>query len=88
VSLRTAYGNLNVPTAELRCIRRGDRLSSDEQQAFAKALKDLDSDDFSVRQAAHARILALGISVCGALREALPAPRRSARPDRNGPEEG
>lgn len=79
VTLRTAYGALNVPTTELRCVRRGDRLSSDEQQAFTKALKDLDSDDFSVRQAAHARILALGISVCGALREALPGASTEVR---------
>jgi hypothetical protein len=79
VVLRTAYGNLNVPTTELRNIRRGDRLSSEEQQVFSQALKDLDSDDFSVRQAAHAKIVALGIPACGALKDALPGASTEAR---------
>jgi hypothetical protein len=79
VTLRTAYGNLSIPTTELRCVRRGDRLSPEEQQVFTQALKELDSDDFAVRQAAQNKIVALGLVACSALKEALPNASTEAR---------
>jgi hypothetical protein len=79
VTLRTAYGNLSIPTTELRCVRRGDRLSPEEQQVFTQALKELDSDDFAARQAAQNKIVALGLVACSALKEALPNASTEAR---------
>jgi hypothetical protein len=79
VALRTAYGVLNVPVAALRCIRRGERLSAEEQEVLDRHLKGLGADDFTVRQEAQNKIAALGASARSALKESLSSASAEAR---------
>jgi hypothetical protein len=58
--LDTPFGQLTIPVEQIRALQFGDRLSGEDQKHIAALIKDLDSDDFQVRQASQARLEAFG----------------------------
>lgn len=56
----TAYGTLTVPVGELRRFQRGDRLSKEEVDGIAQAIKALDDEDFEKREGAQTQLVSMG----------------------------
>lgn len=56
----TKYGRLTVPTADVRRIDFGFRLTADVQQKLDESLKHLVSDNFQLREAAAKHLTGLG----------------------------
>jgi hypothetical protein len=60
LEVQTKYGKLTVPTTDVRRIEFGLHMSEDISRRVDEALRDLDSNDFQVREDAGKKLVALG----------------------------
>jgi hypothetical protein len=70
-TVKTDYGDLKVPVSEMRRLARGNRPSSVEMKEVARAIKELDSDEYEVRQNAQKKLEGFGARAVDAITDAL-----------------
>jgi hypothetical protein len=75
--MNTPYGALNIPFARIARIQTTNRLSGRETEDLSASLKDLDSNDFNVRNQAQARLQQFGARALAT----LSAAREKASPE-------
>lgn len=75
--LKTAYGSLTVPVADLLRIDRGERLADKDLKEIAETIKDLDNDEFAKRSAAQYKLETFPVAAY----ETVKAARESASPE-------
>ncbi len=56
IVIKTAYGTLSVPIADMLRIDRGERMNEKDAREIADNLKDLDNDEFAKRAAAQYKL--------------------------------
>lgn len=60
LEIATKYGKLTVPTADVRRVEFGFRMSEDKARKLEEALKNLGSTNFELRESAAKDLIALG----------------------------
>jgi hypothetical protein len=70
VRLKTEYGELRIPTSDIRRIDFATRLDDELARAIAAAVVDLRHDDYEVRERATQRLAAYGAAAYPALLQA------------------
>jgi len=70
LTLKTAYGTLNIPVTRVVSLRAGLRVSTVEDTEITAAIKDLDSDEYNVRGQAQKKLESLASRAAPALRQA------------------
>ena len=70
LKLKTEYGDLRIPVADIRRIDFATRMSDELTQRIAAAVAELGHDDYDVREAASKKLTALGAAAYPALLQA------------------
>lgn len=81
LAVKTEFGELKVPIAELRRVSRGDRLSAAEARELMGIIKELDHEEYENRRVAQKKIESYGHRALELLTDALASapPERRAR---------
>lgn len=79
LQVRTRYGVLTVPAAELVQVRFAPRVPAEERRRIEDAIRDLADGEFDRREDAMATLRSLGGSARRFLREALRSPNEEVR---------
>lgn len=75
--LKTVYGSLTIPVADLLRIDRGERLAEKDLKDIAETIKELDNDEFAKRSAAQYKLETFPVAAY----DTIKAARDSASPE-------